>query len=316
MKIATIALTLAGITAFAAGAARADGAGTSSADIKTRGLTVADFPRWKQISPDIYEYEGTHPGGVVIPTVSLIVVTADGVLVADGQADVEQSQAMVDTIKKLTKQPVKYMVVASEHGDHTGGNTAFKKAWPDMVFMSSPASQKALAKDAVPPTETVTGKRVIQMGGTEIDVMDIGRAHTGGDLVVYLPKSKVLFMSEIYLRGMFPGMRSGFPTEWNEAIRKAQAMDVSWYIPGHGFVDDQAVMKKDLEEFRKELVSVTAEGKRLHDAHLPCDSPKDCPAAKEANWGPYADWFAADSQGPLAVYDIYRELDGKLPKKE
>ena len=315
MRISTIALTLAGVMAFAVNAAQADGAGKSSADISTRGLTKADFPRWKQLAPDIYEYEGTHPG-IVIPTVSLIVVTKDGVLVADGQADPEQGQAMVDTIKKITRQPVKYMVVASEHGDHTGGNGAFKKAWPDMVFMSSPASQKALAKDPVPPTETVAGKRAIQMGGTEIDVMDLGRSHTGGDLVVYLPKTKVLFMSETYLRGMFPAMRSGFPSEWVAAIEKAQAMDASWYIPGHGFVDDQATMKKDLEGFRKELVAVIAEAKRLHDAHLPCNSPTDCPAAKEADWGPYADWFAEDSQAPIAIADVYRELDGTLPAKE
>jgi glyoxylase-like metal-dependent hydrolase (beta-lactamase superfamily II) len=315
VKISIIALALAGVVAFSGTAAWADGAGSSSADIATRGLTKADFPRWKMIAPDVYEYEGTHPG-IVIPTVSLIVVTPDGVLVADGQADPAQGQAMVDTIKKITRQPVKYMVVASEHGDHTGGNAAFKAAWPDMVFLSSPASQKALAKDANPPTETVAGKRVIRMGGTEIDVMDIGRSHTGGDLVVYLPKTKVLFMSETYLRGMFPAMRSGFPSEWVAAIEKAQAMDVSWYIPGHGFVDDQASMKRDLEQFRKELVAVIAEAKRLHDAHLPCPSAKDCPAAKEADWGPYADWFAADSQGPIAIADVYRELDGTLPKKE
>jgi glyoxylase-like metal-dependent hydrolase (beta-lactamase superfamily II) len=106
----------------------------SSADIAERGLTVSDFPRWKELEPDIYFYEGLHspdPDGHIVNTGSLIVVTTDGVAVLDGQGDVAQTQAMVDTIRKLTPQPIKYVIVGSDHGDHTGGNTAFKAAFPN-----------------------------------------------------------------------------------------------------------------------------------------------------------------------------------------
>jgi cyclase len=162
----------------------------SSADIADRGLNVSDFPRWKKLKPDIYFYEGLHspdPDGHIINTGSLIVVTTDGVAVLDGQGDVAQTQAMVDTIKALTPQPIKYVIVSSEHGDHTGGNSAFKAAFPNVVFISSPASQKALENKPSSPTETVADKRVLKMGKTEIDILNLGRAHTGGDLMVYLP---------------------------------------------------------------------------------------------------------------------------------
>jgi hypothetical protein len=72
----------------------------SSADIAERGLKVSDFPRWKELKPDIYFYEGLHspdPDGHIVNTGSLIVVTTGGVAVLDGQGDVAQTQTMVDT---------------------------------------------------------------------------------------------------------------------------------------------------------------------------------------------------------------------------
>ncbi|MBX7199678.1 MAG: MBL fold metallo-hydrolase [Rhodospirillaceae bacterium] len=302
----------------------AENTSVSNGDLAKRGLTVADFPRWKQLASNIYAYEGVHapdPEGRVINTVSLIVIGSDGVLVADGQGDPAQGQAMVDNIKKLTAQPVKYMIVASDHIDHVGGDAAFKKAWPGIVFVSTPVSQRNLAKNENPPTETITDKRAFKMGNIDVQVMNLGRAHTGGDLAVYLPASKILFMSEIYLRGVFPAMRSAYPTEWVETIKKAQAMDVSLYVPGHGFIDDPATMKRDLEESRKAIVAVIAEAKRLHDAKIPCvvtppqpgQKPTLCEAAQKANWGSYADLGLASSQGQLAVVKVYQEIEGKLP---
>lgn len=96
-----------------------------------------------------------------------------------------------------------------DFSDHVAGNAAFKAAYPDVVFMSSPVSQRNLVKNDNPPTETVADKRVIKMGGTEIQILNIGRGHTGGDLVAYLPQSKVLFMSEL-MRHVFPALRSAF----------------------------------------------------------------------------------------------------------
>jgi len=309
--------------AVPAGGYGAEKTNSSSADIAARGLKVSDFPRTRKLKPDVYFYEGLHspdPDGHIINTGSLIVVTTDGVAVLDGQGDVAQTQAMVATIKTLTQQPIKYVIVGSEHGDHTGGNSAFKAAFPNVVFISSPASQKALEKQPDPPTETVADKRVLKMGKTELDILNLGRAHTGGDLVVYLPQTKIMFMSEVYLRGVFPAMRTAYPSEWVKTIEKAQAMDVSWYIPAHGFVDDPATMKRDLEGARKALVYVIAEGKRLHDAGIPCVAHKPqqgqkavlCEAAQQANWGPYANLALLNSQQQGAILKVYEELDGKL----
>ncbi len=208
-----------------------------------------DFPRWQKVGPDAYIFEGVHspdPSGAIFTTVSLVVITKEGVLVVDGQGTVPESQQLIDQIKKVTSQPIKYVVVGSDHGDHTGGNAALTTAYPEAVFVSTAFSKEALAKskNVAVPTRLVKDRETIKLGGTEIQVLNLGRAHTGGDLVVYLPASKVLFMSEVYLRGLFPAMRSAYPSEWLATIDKALAMDVSLFIPGHGFTDDGPAMKQ------------------------------------------------------------------------
>src|SRR5262249_29773966 len=112
-------------------------------DRAKRGLATTDFPRARQLAPGVYSYEalrGGDPGGQMT-TVSLIVITSDGVLVADGQGNVDQTKEMVSWIAKTTSQPIKYVVVCSDHGDHTGGNAAFPEG---VTFVAHPTSVKVL----------------------------------------------------------------------------------------------------------------------------------------------------------------------------
>lgn len=297
------------------GAARAVSAHAQiqTGEVAKRGLTSADFPRAKLLAPGIYSYEalrGGDPGGQMT-TVSLIVTTSDGVLVADGQGNVAQTKEMVDWIAKTTAQPIKYVVVGSDHGDHTGGNAAFPAS---ATFISHPTSKKVLeaANSARIPSETVADRRSITLGGTEIQILFLGRAHTGGDLNVFLPREKVLFMSESYLHRIFPAMRSAYPTEWVEAIKKAEAMDVTWYVPGHGFVDDAKTLKAELLVYRGAMERVIAESKRLHDAGVTCGRPT-CDAASQGQWGDLAEWTLFKGQLEIAIRRVYDELDHKLP---
>ncbi|MGE3477060.1 MAG: MBL fold metallo-hydrolase [Rhodospirillaceae bacterium] len=289
-----------------------------TANIAERGLKPADFPRWHQVVPNVYAYEDKlTSAGQTLTTNSLIVVTTDGVVIVDGQDNIEQGKAMVANIKKITPQPVKYMIIASDHVDHVGANPALKEAWPNMVFISTPASKKTMEaqKREILASELVTDKRDLKVGGTDIQILNLGRGHTGGDLVVYLPQSKVMFMSELYDRYVFPPMITGFPSEWAATIKKAQAMDVTWYIPGHGFTDSDApTLKADLGEYLKATEHVISEAKRLRAAGLTCETEKNCPAHEKANWGSYTTWTLYPQQAPRALARVYMEMDGKLPK--
>jgi len=310
--------SLAAMLLLAPATARAQDVPVQTADPTLRGLTQSDFPRLKQLEPNVYAYEELRPSdpGKFKTTVDMIVVTSGGVLVADGQGNVAATEKLVAQIKKLTSLPVKYVVVCSEHDDHTGGNAAFRSAFPDVVFVASPVSRKALAASATSPTETVADKRTIRLGDTDIEILNLGRAHTGGDLSVYVPGPKVLFMSEIYDHRLFPSLARGYPSEWLLTIKKNQAIGAKWVFGGHGFVDDPATMKRELAGFADELTAVIAEGRRLHDAGVTCRSVKDCDAVAAANWGPYENWSERVTQAPGALWRVYQEIEGKLPKQQ
>jgi cyclase len=269
-------------------------------DITVRGLTPADFPRITKLAANVYGYEQIDPTKRTVTVNNLIVVTSDGVLVAEGQGTVEHVKRLVADIGTLTPQPIKYVVVGSEHGDHTGGDAAF----PDSVtFFAHPFSAPHLKFHA----ETVADKKVITMGGTEIDILFLGRAHTGGDLEVYLPREKILFMSEVFSNRIFPSMANGYPTEWVETLKRAEQMEPSLFVPAHGFIDGAAVLREEERNYRLALEQIIAEGTRLHDRHTPIES-----ATAGANFGVYDNWTRAANNAYAALNRVYMELDGEL----
>ena len=286
-----------------------------SGAIADRGLTPADFPRMVQIANGVYAWSDVHPRGFT--TNSLIVVTSEGVLVADGQGNAEASQKMVDRIKTLTNQPIRYVVVCSEHGDHTGGNRAFAGA----TFIAHPFSQQTFRTQAqspnraanapavIVPSETVADRRVIRLGGRQIEILFEGRAHTGGDLQVFLPEERILFLSEIYFHRIFPSMRTAFPSEWVETLKKVEAKNVTIFVPGHGFVDSPQTLKTELTLYRRAMETVVNESRRLHGLKLSAED-----ALEQANWGEFASWTGVEQNAPIALQRVWDEMDGKLPR--
>src|SRR6476659_6179353 len=242
-------------------------------DITLRGLKPADFPRITKLAPNVFAYEQIDPTKRIVTANNLIVVTDDGVLVAEGQGTVDNVRRLVADIAMLTPQPIKYVIVGSEHGDHTGGDSAF----PDGVtFIAHPFSKANLERQAasrrpeqprtIVPTETVDSKRVLTLGTTEIQILFLGRAHTGGDLEVYLPRENILFMSEVFIHRIFPSMANGYPSEWIATLKKAEDMRARVYVPAHGFIDPPAVLHEEMVNYRSALERVIAEAKRLHDS--------------------------------------------------
>src|SRR5262249_61704802 len=95
-------------------------------------------------------------------------------------------------------------------------------------------------------------------GGTPFQILFLGRAHTGGDLAVWLPQQKILFLSEIFLNRVFPAMRSAYPSEWLQALDRVEAMKADIYIAGHGFTETGAVSREELVAYHRALQAVIA----------------------------------------------------------
>jgi glyoxylase-like metal-dependent hydrolase (beta-lactamase superfamily II) len=316
------------LTTFAAVAPAA--AQPRTADPIKRGLTLDQFPRTIRLAENVYGYEEIRQPGFT--TVSLFVVGADGVLIADGQGSPAATQRMLEEIRKVTPKPVRWYVVGSDHGDHTAGNGVLPAGITYIVHAASraqlgrdsvaaaaaharataEASAKGTAAPAprvvvVPPVAMSADRQRVDLGGISVEVMFLGRAHTGGDLMVHLPREKILFMSEAYLNRVFPAMRSAYPSEWVTMIDRALSLEVTRFVPGHGFIEDPATSREELIAFQQALRAVIAEVTRLKRLGLSVDD-----AITQANWGPYHDWFLRDTQAAVAVRKIYEELEGRL----
>jgi glyoxylase-like metal-dependent hydrolase (beta-lactamase superfamily II) len=301
---------------------------TAAAQVRTadpvkRGLRETDFPRTIKVTDNVYTYEDFHAGDEKFTTTNMFVVTDDGVLVADGQGDPAATKALVDAIAKVTPKPIKYVVICSDHGDHTAGNASFPAG---VTYIIHPTSKAILDRQAAgqagrggrsgqggtswtlpADAQLVADKKTLTLGREPIEILFLGRAHTGGDLSVYLPRQQILFMSEIFLNRVFPAMRSAYPADWPGALMRAEKMAVNIYIPGHGFTEKGDVSKEELRAYQKALEAVIAEATRLHNAGIPVED-----AITQANWGEYASWTLAKSQGPIAIRKVYEQLDGKI----
>jgi glyoxylase-like metal-dependent hydrolase (beta-lactamase superfamily II) len=313
-------LLIAGVLLAFASPAPAQDDVVRTADVAVRGLWPSDFPRVKKLADNVYVYEGLQnapPRDGVFTTNSFIVVTSEGVLLVDGQDTPENVKGLLDHVAKLTSQPVKYMIVGSDHSDHSGGNTALPQGVTIIAHPNSKAHLEKFDKDlreqnrkswVVMPTEVMTSdKKVIRMGGEEIDVLFLGRAHTGGDLEVYLPRENIVFMSEAFFNRLYPSTYNGFPSEWIATLRKAESLNAAIYVPGHGFVDHPQVLREELTNFRLALENLVSEGKRMHDSKIPIEN-----TARLARLGPFQYWTRCANNLPDGLKRVYMELDGQL----
>jgi len=107
------------------------------------------------------------------------------------------------------------------------------------------------------PTRTVTNSVTLNEPGREIQVLVLGRAHTDGDVFIYLPKEKVVASGDALIEWM-PFLNDGYPEEWVQTLTALEQYDFTHIIPGHGGV----VPKDHLVFFRGYLTDLIAAVKK------------------------------------------------------
>jgi glyoxylase-like metal-dependent hydrolase (beta-lactamase superfamily II) len=238
-----------------------------------QGRLGIDFtPKLIPIVENIYAYEGPLelPGQEeIVRTNSLVIVTDEGVVVADGQDNPEEGRRMLRAIREVTDQPVRYLINASPHGDHVNSNGVFE----DAVIIAHSNTRDAVAAsleratgDAPRPTlphVTFDDEMVLHVGGKTIELYYFGLGHTRGDTVVYLPEEGVAFLTELYFNGIAASLSEGYAGEHLNTLRRALELDAEWFIPGHGFIDGN-----DADELRAGAERYYDNVKAIHDAVL------------------------------------------------
>jgi len=266
-----------------------------------------------RVAKDVYVYTDGDPSGKDPQTTnSLVVVTSEGVLVGDGQGSDAATEKLLDAIRKVTDQPIRYLINASWHIDHTYGNHLFKGA---TIVSQRTAREDLIAsfKDnpkevPAPPTIVYDRSMSIFLGGKEIRLGFYGRAHTRGDTAIYVPADRVVFLSEIFFNPrQFAGLRSGYATEWIATLNEVGKIDAYIWIPGHGIIENNGHMRPQLTEMRDELIDMRSEMKGYIDRGLTLDEIKKMSPLKK-----YAGLINAERNLPIAVDRIFKDLTGEL----
>jgi glyoxylase-like metal-dependent hydrolase (beta-lactamase superfamily II) len=158
-----------------------------------------------------------------------------------------------------------------------------------------------------PPTRTFEGEMSLMVGGRQVRLIQVGPAHTDGDVIVYVPESKTLYSGDILFIGTTPAMWSGPVENWLSALDRILSMDVDIIVPGHGPITDKDGVRQ-VEVYLKYINTHVCE--RYSTGMSPTDAAYDIVLSNEFAQQPFADWNSPE-RIMLNVHTMYRHLQGR-----
>jgi cyclase len=157
-----------------------------------------------------------------------------------------------------------------------------------------------------PPTTTFDGRMILQVGDKDVHLVEVGPAHTRGDVIVHVPSDRIVFTGDILFIGSHPIMWEGPVGNWIRACDRILELDVDHVVPGHGPITDKAGVRR-VREYWEYLL---AETRKRFEAGLSVDE-----AARDIAMVGFSHW--RDSERVAVNVDtIYRELSGDRTKRD
>lgn len=185
------------------------------------------------------------------------IVTSQGVVVIDALASPRQGEGLLRAIRSVTRQPVRWLVLTHHHPDHHFGAIVFKRAGtrviahPDTRVLANEGGPDALVADWVRvvgleamrgfefadmPDRPVTGSDTLRLGGRTIVITHPGACHTAGDLLVWLPKERVLFAGDLLIEDGVTMVVDGSARELRHGLDVIDSLAPLVAVPGHGAI--------------------------------------------------------------------------------
>ena len=187
-------------------------------------------------------------------SLAMFVVTSEGVIVTDpvGYGRPDGGATYLAEIRKVTTQPIRYVIYSHHHFDHIAGGRAFKEAGARFIAHRKAKERLQGLNDpnTVLPDETVDKKRTLTLGGTAIELTHVGLNHSDSTLVMRLPKERIVFVVDLLAVGQVPGrgMIDFYPFEAEASIKQILAMDWERLIPGHPGAGGRLGTKQDAQD--------------------------------------------------------------------
>jgi len=217
------------------------------------GAALAQGPppfETRKITDNVYIFRYQHHQ-------SMFVVTPEGVIATDPIAFLrpEAASTYLAEIRKITRAPIKYLVYSHHHYDHIAGGKPFKEAGARVVaHRNAKIRLEALRyPDVVLPDIAVDDKFVIELGGTRLELIYVGRNHSDNSLAMLLPKEKLLFTVDFLpiQQVHFRDLPDGYLPDWFDSFDRVLALNWERMIPGHPTADGRLGTKNDVRELKQ-----------------------------------------------------------------
>lgn len=238
---------------------------------------------------------------------AIFIVTSKGVIVTD-PISAEAATWLKAEIKKLTDQPVRYVIYSHHHNDHITGGSIFAET---VFFVSQQAARERLLKNADPdipvPDLTFTDRMSIDLGGKHVELIYTGKNHSDNSLVVLLPQNKLLFAVDFIPveTVAYRRMQDSYPDEWIESLKQVESLEFDTLVPGHGKIGK----KEHVQQFREYLEALRAAVREQIQKGASVEEAKQrIRLPKYERWYGYSDWFTENVEG------MYRYLSQEQAK--
>jgi glyoxylase-like metal-dependent hydrolase (beta-lactamase superfamily II) len=210
-----------------------------------------------KVKDDLYVIHNDYvPGNVTA------LITNEGVVLVDDKFEVDHDSILAE-LKKVTNQPVKYVINTHHHGDHSGGNAKLQQLNVQVLASEQAREHMVDGKQPGLPTIAIEHHAHIYLGGKNVELYHFGRAHTNGDVVAYFPAHRVLAAGDMFTFGdatpqLIDYAGGGSAKEWTRTLDSVLQLDFDTVVPGHGAV----TTKQELRKFRDSTVTLRT---RIHD---------------------------------------------------
>jgi len=265
---------------------------------------VPVIPSWptelRRLAPDVYAY--TQASGPGVDNASLsnagVIAGPEGLLAIDTLGPPVHAKAFKAAAQAATAKTFSRVVNTHHHRDHTNGNCFFTP----VEIVSSDYTRQATIEDGIPaqpydtrpewqdgmrelrlapPTTTLSGGATYRYGDIVVEVIPNYPAHTFGDLMVYLPRQRILFAGDVAFYYVTPAGHNAHMTKWIDAIDRINKMDVALIVPGHGPIGT----KKELADTRAYLDLLAEETRKRYAMGMsPGRAAADIPLGRFAGW--------------------------------
>jgi glyoxylase-like metal-dependent hydrolase (beta-lactamase superfamily II) len=193
-----------------------------------------------------------------------------------GKAEIIASEASAREMAEFSPQTLAMLKAQGSTGAMGEAGTFFAKVFAPFDF----AGARGRA-----PTKTFCGHMTTKVGDKSVELIEVGPAHTAGDVLVYVPKDRTVFTGDILFIDGTPIMWAGPVSNWMKACERILDMDVEAIVPGHGPLADKAQVRA----VRDYLGYVDREARKRFDAGMGAAE-----AARDIALGDYAAWGDAE----------------------